>query len=206
MEEKDIYSELSSIRNLMERSSKFISLSGLSGVMAGVYALIGAFITYQIVYPTHVGFQNRQFYVTDNEVIFPLFAIAVAVLFLSILTGIWLTIRQAKKKGEKFWNPVSRRLLTNLAIPLFTGGIFILIQILHQNYGIVASACLIFYGLSLISGSQYTFSDVKWLGFCELILGLAAAFVPGYGLLFWALGFGVLHIIYGAIMHFKYKQ
>ncbi len=206
MEEKDIHAELSSIRNLMERSTKFISLSGLSGIMAGIYALIGAFIGYKIIYPANAGLQYRNFYVTDVEVILPLILVASGVLILSIITGIFLTIREAKKKREHFWNPVSKRLLTNLGIPLVTGGLFILILILRGEFGIVSSASLIFYGLALISGSHFTYTDVKWLGICEISLGLLAALFPGYGLIFWSLGFGVLHIVYGSIMHFKYNQ
>lgn len=206
MKEKDVYAELSSIRNLMERSTKFISLSGLSGVMAGVYALVGAFVAYKMVYPAGGGLQYRSYYVNDPAILLPLFGIAAAVLIMSIATGIWLTIREADKKGERFWNPVSKRLLGNLAIPLLTGGLFILILIYQGAFGMVASSSLIFYGLSLIAGSQFTFTDVKWLGLCEIGLGLMAAAFPGYGIVFWTIGFGFLHIIYGTIMHFKYKQ
>ncbi|WP_040300254.1 hypothetical protein [Arcticibacter svalbardensis] len=206
MKENDIYSELSSIRNLMERSTKFISLSGLSGIMAGIYALIGAWIAYKLVYTEDSGLLYRNVYVNDPLVWWPLFLVAAVVLILSLVTGIWLTIRQAKKKGENFWNPVSKRLLLSMIIPLIIGGLLILIFIFRGYYGIISSSCLIFYGLALISGSQFTFSDVKWLGFCEVILGLLAALLPGYGLFFWVIGFGVLHIFYGSIMHFKYNQ
>ena len=206
MKEVDIYTEFNSIRNLMERSARFISLSGLSGVMAGIYALAGAFIGYRLVYRENSGLRLRDFYVNDPIVLWPLFLIAVVVLTLSISTGIWLTIRQAKKKGENFWNPVSKRLLTNLAIPLFTGGLFILILISRGEYDIIAPVSLIFYGLALVAGSHYTFSDVKWLGFLEILLGLLAALMPGFGLIFWVIGFGVLHILYGSVMHFKYNQ
>lgn len=206
MKENDIYTELTSIRNLMERSTKFISLSGLSGIMAGIYALVGAFIGYKLVYTENSGLASRDFYVNDPMVWRRLFFVAAVVLILSLITGAWLTIRQARKKGENSWNPVSRRLLISLAIPLVTGGLFILILIFRGYYGIIASSCLLFYGLALVSGSQFTFSDVKWLGFCEILLGLLAALLPGYGILFWAIGFGILHILYGSIMHFKYKQ
>lgn len=206
MEEKDIYTELSSIRNLMERSAKFISLSGLSGIMAGVYALIGSFLAYRIVYSGTGGLNYRTHYIDEPMVIWQLFLIAMAVLFFSIITGIWLTIRESRKKGETVWNPVSKRLLANLAIPLVTGGLLILILFLRGEYAIIASASLIFYGLALISGSHYTFSAVKWLGFGEIILGLLAALLPGYGIIFWVSGFGLLHIIYGTVMHFKYNQ
>jgi len=206
MEEKDAYAELSSIRQLMERSAKFISLSGLSGVLAGIYALAGAFLAYTIVYGNSRSLDYRDNYVNDADVLPQLFLIAVVVLVLSLGTGIYLTIRQAKKKGERFWNPVSKRLVTNMAIPLVTGGLLLLIFIIRGQFDFVASACLIFYGLSLIAASQFTFTDVKWLGCGEIVLGLLAAAFPGYGLIFWVFGFGLLHILYGTIMHFKYNQ
>ena len=206
MEEKDIHSELASIRSLMERSSKFLSLSGLSGVMAGIYALIGAFIGYRIINEKYNSLSISDSY-TDNSLIYhQLILIAALVLLLSVLSGILLSIRQAKKRGENYWNPVSRRLISSMLIPLFTGGLFIIILFLRLEYDLIASACLIFYGLSLISASQYTFSDVKWLGICQIILGLLAALIPASGLLFWVIGFGLLHIIYGTVMHFKYNR
>ncbi|HMG10724.1 MAG TPA: hypothetical protein VK609_19565 [Mucilaginibacter sp.] len=201
MKEKDIHAEISSIRDLMERSAKFISLSGLSGIMAGIYALIGAGMGYQILQQI-----KGEPYRDNSLAIVELFILAFAVLFLSIGTCIWLSVRKAKKNGQPFWGTSSKRLLINMAIPLVSGGLFTFILIFHGHYGIVASSTLIFYGLALIAGSHYTYSDVKGLGIMEILLGLLAAWVPGYGLIFWSVGFGLLHIIYGTVMHFKYDS
>ncbi len=206
MEEKDIHSELASIRSLMERSSRFLSLSGLSGVMAGIYALIGAFIGYGIVKEKYISLTISDSYLDNPLIYHQLLLIAGIILLLSILTCLILSIREAKKKGENYWNPVSKRLIISTAIPLFTGGLLIIILFLKAEYSLIASACLIFYGLSLISASQYTFSDVKWLGFCQITLGLLAALSPESGLILWAFGFGVLNFIYGTVMHFKYNR
>jgi MFS family permease len=206
MQEEDIYSELNSIRNLMERSAKFISLSGLSGILAGIYALVGAALGYYIVYGNSGGLDYRDYYVNDQAVIWQLLIVALVVLGLSLGTGIFLTVRKAKHKGEKVWNPSSRKLLINMAIPLFTGGILVLIMLIRGYYGIIAPATLIFYGLALVAGSHYTFTDVKWLGIYEIVLGLFAACFPGFGIVFWTIGFGVLHIIYGSIMHYRYDR
>jgi len=206
MQEEDIYSELNSIRNLMERSAKFISLSGLSGILAGIYALVGAALGYYLVYGNSGGLDYRDYYVNDQAIIWQLFIVAIVVLALSLGTGIFLTVRKAKHKGEKVWNPSSRKLLVNMAIPLFTGGILVLIMLIRGYYGIIAPATLIFYGLALVAGSHYTFTDVKWLGIYEIVLGLFAACFPGFGIVFWTIGFGVLHIIYGSIMHYRYDR
>jgi len=216
MKDQNIEDELASIRNLMERSSKFISLSGLSGIMAGVYALIGAAVAYHLIYGS-TGFIHTDFEVmakSDGLSVINLYIrlltnlviVAVLVLILAMGTGVFLSYRKAKKRGESLWSPTTRSLLFNSALPLVTGGLFMLIMVTRGYYGIVAPASLIFYGLAVISGSHYTFTDVKYLGILQIILGLIAALYPGYGLIFWALGFGVLHIIYGSIMYFKYDR
>lgn len=206
MKENEALAELSSIRSLMERSAKFISLSGLSGVMAGIYALIGAFFGYRIVYQTGTGLGYREHYVNDQFVITKLSLVALVVLLCSIGTAVILSTRKARQKKQQIWNAASKGLLVHGGIPLITGGLLILILLYRGYFGIIASACLIFYGLALVSGSHYTFKDIKWLGFSEILLGLLAALMPGYGLFFWSAGFGVLHIIYGLIMYYKYDS
>jgi hypothetical protein len=205
MKDQDIHAELSSIRDLMERSAKFISLSGLSGVMAGIYAIIGAALG-RMVLKEEWAVLDRDHYVDEYLVIAKLFFIALSVLILSIGTGIWLSIRKAKKNGQPFWNTGSKRLLIHMAIPLVAGGLFTFILIYRGYYGIVAPATLVFYGLALVAGSHYTYSGVKGLGILEILLGLLCALMPGYGLIFWTVGFGLLHIIYGTVMHFKYDK
>lgn len=202
MGEKEIYAELSSIRTMMERSTKFISLNGLSGVMAGVYALIGGGIGYKLLYIDPLPASGAGWRALDIQI----FAVAIAVLILSIATGLWLTIRKAKRRGLTVWNSSSRSLLSNGLIPLVSGGIFGLILLWHGYYGIIAAVTLLFYGLALVLSGNYTYKDIKWLGLSEIILGLMATAEPGYGLYFWILGFGVLHIFYGTLMYFKYDR
>jgi general stress protein CsbA len=206
VEEKEIQDELASIRSLMERSSKFISLSGLSGILAGVYALIAAGLAYSIVYSGSSRVYTRLNLHTDPTPLYNLIAIAAFTLLLSIVTGVILTTKKAKRKGQPVWGKISQSLLFHMATPLVTGGIVILIFLFRGYYGIVGPTSLIFYGLSLVGASNFTFTMVKYLGLCEIILGLIAACLPGYGLLFWAIGFGVLHIVYGSLMYLKYDR
>jgi hypothetical protein len=200
--EKDI----ASIRNMMERSVKFISLSGLSGVLAGIYALLGATAAYFIIHYPVSPFRMRIYSVNEPTVLGKLLLIAIVVLIVSISTGLWFSNRKAKKAKVKLWTTVSRQLVVNLAIPLVSGGLFILILLYTGHYGVAAPACLLFYGLALIQASSNTYDEVRYLGFTEILLGLISALLPGYGLIFWALGFGVMHILYGAIMHFRYDK
>ncbi len=206
MKEQEVYSELASIRNLMERSSKFISLSGFSGVLAGLYALVGSFMAYDILYPGGWAGGFVAPVIAGEPDLLMLIALGIVVLSLSLATGIWLTIRQALKRGESYWNPVSRRLLVNMSAPLLAGALLSVLMLWNVNYGMIVSVWLIFYGLSLFVAGEFSISDVRWLGVCEIVLGLIAACWPLLGLLFFALGFGLLHVLYGLIMHFKYKQ
>jgi hypothetical protein len=204
VKEKEIQDDLASIRSLMERSSKFISLSGLSGILAGVYALIGAVAAYCIMEePLNY---ERVTFLHVLSVLPALIGIAVAVFIASLVTGLLLTYQKAKKKGQPIWGNTSKMLLFNLAVPLVTGGIFMLILLYRGYFGIVAPASLVFYGLALIGAGNYTYTDVRVLGISEILLGLVAACFPGYGLLFWAVGFGLLHIVYGSVMYLKYDR
>ncbi len=198
--------DIESIRQLMERSVKFLSLSGLSGILAGVYALAGAAIAYFIVHYPNSPFEYRYQSVHDGSIIIKLLTIGMGVLVLSLITGYKLAAAKAKKLGVKMWDATSKRLLINLGIPLITGGLFILILLANSHYGVAAPACLVFYGLALINGSQNLFDEVRYLGYSEIALGLISALLPGFGLIFWAFGFGILHLIYGAVMFKNYDR
>ncbi|HEY2583021.1 MAG TPA: hypothetical protein VGI43_14505 [Mucilaginibacter sp.] len=220
MKEEEIQDELVSIRKLMERSSKFISLSGLSGILAGVYALIGAGFAYYVLYykpknefdrilekdPEHANSYGSLWVNYSPQFLISCIAVALLVLIASLVTGYILTSRKAKKNGQPIWGKTSQVMLFHLATPLATGGILILIFSSRGYFEIIAPLMLIFYGLALISAGNFTFNYIKYLGICEIVLGLIAACLPGYGLLFWAIGFGLLHIIYGSMVYFKYDR
>ncbi|WP_340114127.1 hypothetical protein [Maribellus mangrovi] len=201
MENSEKYlSEIKEIRKMMEESSRFLSLSGLSGILVGIYAMFGAALTYYLVYSGNV--DSNFFY---NPVAPKVALIAFIVLVLSLATVIILTIRRVRKAGKKFWNPGTRLMLINLALPLVSGGIFIMVLTSDGIYGIVAAACLIFYGLALTTAAKFTRQEIFYLGIFQIVLGIIAALLPSLGLLFWALGFGVLHIIYGILMYYRYE-
>jgi len=210
MKEEELHDELASIRNIMERSSKFISLSGLSGILAGVYALTGAVAAWFVIKdnPTTVTHNLSLFEVFGNLITLftSLLIIALIVLLASIITGVILSIRKAKQKGESVWNKTSRLLLLNVAVPLLTGLAVIILLFYKGDLTYTVPVMLIFYGLALFNASNFTYTDVKYLGIIDILLGLATALFPEYSLWAWAIGFGVLHIIYGSIMYLKYDR
>lgn len=205
--EQKYIQDLTEIRSMMERSTKFLSLSGLSGIMAGIYALVGAYIAYRLFYVEN---SSVLYNIIDrqevNDDVFNLIILALAVLLLSVGTAIVLSLKKSKKDGEKIWTSSARRVVINMAIPLVTGGIFILILLSKGLFGFLAPATLLFYGLALVNASKFTFEEIRSLGIVQIILGLLAFYFIGYGLLFWALGFGLMHIVYGIVMHLKYEK
>lgn len=194
--------DLASIHQLMERSVKFVSLSGLSGILAGTYALVGAGIAYGY-YPALA--PGGDYRMADRAAVWPLAGIALVVLIASLATGLWLSARKARRSGVSVWGVTGRRLFVNLSIPLVTGGCFCVICLMQGQLELVASATLIFYGLALINASPNLYDEVRYLGLSEIGLGLLSMVIPGYSLLFWAAGFGVLHIVYGTLMYRKYE-
>ncbi len=203
MKEKEEYIEdLKEIKEMMSRSSKFISLSGLAGISAGVIALIGAWFAHSMVYNNVSLAYSAQY--NEQGIIINLLALAGITLCAAVLAGIFFTKRKAKQINQPLWDAQTKLLLINLAIPLVTGGLFCLLLLQQGFIGLLAPLTLIFYGLALVNASKYTFKEVGTLGIVEIILGLVAVQFIGYGLYFWAFGFGILHIVYGIIMQSKY--
>lgn len=199
---KDYSKDLSDIRNFMSRSSQFASLSGLSGILAGIYAIAGAFIARILFFPDVHDYGN----LTENSASLPfIILILFLIACLSILTAVLLSRQRAKINNEKLWSATSKRMLINFCIPMITGGIYIFIQLNNQHYGITAALMLIFYGLSLVSASTYTVGTIKYLGYTQIITGLICALFPGWGFWFWIIGFGLLHIIYGSLLFSREK-
>lgn len=206
---------LKEIRSIMERSSQFLSLSGLSGVFAGLSALIGAFLVYVNKYDFFFGrYYNGGVYNSEkllqgselSNFISFLLVVGISVLVVALFFGVFFTTRNARRKGLSYWNSTAKRMLINLFIPLVAGGLFCVALLYHGVVYLIAPATLVFYGLALINASKYTIRDVRYLGIIEVLLGLLSAFIVGYSLLFWAIGFGILHIVYGLAMYFKYER
>ena len=205
--EQDYIQHIAEIRSMMERSSKFLSLSGWAGIMAGMYALSGAYIAYKILHfnPDQIvgsTLNSESLSAGLGKVIF----LATIVLILAVGTAILLSYKKAHKRGEKVWNATSRRLLASMAVPLVAGGILILILLLKGLIGLIAPLTLLFYGLALYNASRYTYDEVRSLGMIQIVLGLIGSYFIAYGLFFWAVGFGVVHIAYGIYMHISYER
>jgi hypothetical protein len=202
--------DLQAIRDIMERSAKFLSLSGLSGVFAGICALIGVAVAWffildsgQVKYDEYMRSLGSA---STSGIRFCLALDAMLVLGFAVIGAVYFSYRKARKAGQQIWTASTRRLLVHLMIPLVTGGIFVLIFVFRNNLEMVASVMLIFYGLSLVNAGKFTFGEIHYLGLTEIVLGILAGIFINYGLLLWTIGFGLMHIIYGMVMYYRYER
>ncbi len=195
--ETDYSGDIKTIKRIMEESSRFLSLSGLSGIFAGFLAFLGGFVVHFLLL--------RKNFNDSSALKREILAVALIVLVLALTGSFYFSIRKARHKGQKVWTPVSRRLLLNLVIPLATGGFFIAILYIESQYQLIVPAMLIFYGLSLVSAGKFTYSEIFYLGMAELLTGFLAAIFQNFFIPFWIFGFGFLHLVYGLIMYRKYQ-
>ncbi len=198
--------ELAEIKSMMERSTRFLSLSGLAGILAGIYAFAGAGIAWYWIYFPSTEYGTGTETISQADLQFNLLVLALIVLLLAIGTAYLLSQQKSQKKSQQFWTPASKRFLQALFLPVVAGGLFSFALIHESSYQLIAPATLIFYGLGLINASHFSLGEIRNLGIGQLILGLIAAFFPDFGLVCWALGFGVLHVLYGSMMYYRYDR
>jgi hypothetical protein len=198
--------DIQDIKSLMENRTRFLSLSGSSGILAGIYALIGAYVANRMAITSQTTAYSDIRNGFLSPIVLKLLAVAALVLLLSLVTAYFFTSRKAQQRNESLWNKASLNALKAFLVPLVTGGIFGLLVLAKGYLMLIGPITLIFYGMALYSASRYTYRDVATLGLMEIGLGLVSMLFPGLGIYFWAIGFGVLHIIYGVIMYYKYDK
>ena len=192
MDKNKALESVNEIKKKKKKSSKFVSLSGMTAVLAGMYALVGAYVANNLIKSG----DNRE----------ELIMVASLVLTASVITACILSCYKARKTGQKLFSKLTYRIAWNFVLPLLTGGLFCIALLLHEIYGLVSSVMLLFYGLSLVNVSKFTYSNVAWLGYAFLCLGIVDCFLEGHGLLFWTIGFGGFHVLYGVLFYLQYER
>lgn len=203
------FEDIKTIKKIMEESSRFLSLSGLSGLFAGFIALIGGVVAYFVILKSNsllsdeylISLSAKEAGTIKTQLIID----ASFMLIFAIGTAIYFSYKKSQEQGLKIWTPISKRLLINLLIPLVTGGFFIIILYVENQFQLIVPCMLIFYGLALVNAGKFTYREVFYLGLIEIMTGLASSVFIEYVLYFWCFGFGLLHIAYGLIMYRKYE-
>lgn len=207
-EQQQTLEELQHIKKMMERSSRFISLSGLSGISAGICALIGAWFAGRKINCWLDGYCGLNSLMRESDLQFlnDLICIALVTFVAALVSAFFFTYLRSRKNNTSMWGAATIRLFWNTAIPIAVGGLFLIRLMQLGEFELVAPGCLIFYGLALVNASKYTLGEVRYLGYGQLILGILNLWLIGYGLYFWSIGFGVLHIFYGIVMWYRYER
>lgn len=204
--------QISDIRAMMERSTRFISLSGLSGVAAGIIALIGVFATYAYLgvgpfSADYVDQLNNYNYENWGVRLVPFFIYNSLFVFgLACIAGLFFTWQRTHKSGLNIWDSTSKRVVLNGFIPMVAGVFFCLALMTRFSFDLIFPTSLIFYGLACVNASKYTLNDILYLGIIEIFLGIIGLFTTEYSIELWAIGFGLLHIIYGIVLYRKYES
>lgn len=198
MEKSEALNTLNEIRDMMAKSSKVLSLSGTSSVFVGVFAIIASYIANCIL-------ENAS--LAQSEKTIALLSEGALLLCICITTVFLFSKKKANKNNMAFrLDQTTKQMLWHFALPLMVGGILCLALVMNAFYGLTSSMMLIFYGLALYNASSYTYSNAKFLGYANIILGLIDCATGNHAILFWALGFGVCHIIYGIFFYFKHER
>ncbi|MGH2565511.1 MAG: hypothetical protein ACRDE5_13425 [Ginsengibacter sp.] len=197
--------ELQHIKKMMERSTKFSSISGFSAIAAGICALMGIWVVVKEI-ATWKEQHLDNLTANKDELATQLLLTAVVTFSAAVVTSFIFVYLRCKKLGIPVLGMSARRVIINIAIPLFVGALFIFRLATLGSYELITPACLIFYGLALINASKYTLSEIKHLGFIELGIGIINLWILGYGLILWGIGFGLMHIIYGILIWWKYER
>ena len=203
MKNTDYREDLAEIRIMMDRSTRFRSVPGWAGILAGLYAITAAWIAHECF--------GLKILFAQSPLIQPAHAkqtigLGILLLLTSMTTAITLSIRQAKGKGTPLWNQTTRRMLVSFSIPLLTGGVVLVFLMVQGLLDWVFPFSLIFYGLALHNAGRESIPELQFLGYLELGLGLVACFMSSCSVLLWLMGFGGLHLLYGWYITQKYPS
>ena len=192
------------MRDMMDQATRFKSISGLSGILAGIITFVCLYTIYLVtgISPFESEALDRM-WLSSSQALILCF---ISLLIICIGIGFYLAMRNANLSGKSAWDNAAKRLAFSLAIPVFAGGIFSMLLARFGLIAIAAPATLLFYGMGLVSASKYTLDAVRTVGLLFVFLGLLATYFLAYGLLIWTLGFGLLHVIYGFIIYVKYER
>ncbi|BDD06009.1 hypothetical protein [Aureibacter tunicatorum] len=198
--------DINEIKSLMAQSSKFISLSGLSGIFAGIFAILGALYGKKYIIEAYFSQIAAGEIPQINDYILHGLGLAFIIMASACVSGIFFSKRKASKENINFWDKTTQELIIHSLIPFLSGGVFCLALIYYGHFDLLPPMMLLIYGISVVSASKFTHKELFYLGISEIALAFASIFLLKYGTEFWIAGFGLFHIIYGIITYLKYER
>jgi hypothetical protein len=175
------------IRETMERATSFTAVPGWGGIAMGITAIGAAMIA------------SRQ-------------PISLSWLFtwiceaaIAIAIALWTTYSKARESGTSLLSGPGRRFVYSFAPPLLVG---VLLTLAFARVGDLSAApgvWLLLYGTAVVTGGAFSIRLVPFMGLCFMVLGAVALFSPpNWGNALLGVGFGGLHIVFGAVIARKY--
>jgi len=175
------------IRETMERSTHFTAVPGYGGMLMGATAIVAAYIALQ------------QATLRDRLIVW----LTEACLAFAIgLLAMWQKSKIAK---TSLFSAPARKFAFGFAPSLIAGVVITLGLWRFEHYEMMAPAWMLLYGAAVVTGGAFSVRIVPLMGWMFIGLGaIAIALPPGYGNYLMGLSFGLLHIIFGAIIAKRY--
>jgi len=183
------------IRRTLEAAGRLSTVSGTGTFFVGVLALAAVVVNVRITgTPWNTGAQPYQ-----------ALAVWAALLVLSGAVTAFSMARKSSRTGLAFWSPVLRKALWTFSAPMVLGAVLSAAVLRSQNPELLPVVWLGCYGAALTAAGVMSVSPVRWMGISFLALAICAVFLtPAAGLALLAAGFGLLHIIFGAYIHWRH--
>ena len=175
------------IRSAMESSASFTSVPGLGGVVVGLTGLFAGVLAGLPALASHW------------------LTIWVIAATIALIQGGLFMAKKARGQGVSLSRGVGRRFFFSVTPPLVAAAVLTVVLDGTSASGFIPGLWLVMYGSAVISGGTYSVRPVPVMGICFMALGLVALVAPWT----WAnslltLGFGGLHIVFGAIIARRY--
>ena len=175
------------IREMMERSSSFTAVPGYGGMLMGATAIVAAYIS------------NRQVFTVDA------LAVWLVEAFLALAIGLLAMWQKSKIAKESLLSAPARKFAFGFVPPLVVGVVIVLGLWANGHYYVMAPVCILTYGAAVVCGGSFSVRAVPIMGWCFIALGAVAFALPSnYGNLMMGATFGLVHVIFGAIIAKKY--
>ena len=172
------------IRETMERAGSFTAVPGWGGIAMGISAIIAAVLAGK-----------------EQDPALWLRVWIIELIVAMLLASATMTLKARRARTSLFMGP-ARRFAMAFAPPVMVGGVLTWALAWREQFELLPAVWLLLYGAGIIAGGMYSVRVVPIMGGLFFMLGLLALFLPGNLLL--ALGFGVLHIVFGSIIAWRY--